>query len=71
MAQLPPVPLRVPVIEGGYISRDMAVYLRTVAQQVNTLTPAGTYANNVDALAAGLLVGQVYQTATGELRVVV
>lgn len=34
-------------------------------------TPPGPHADNAAALAAGLDVGTIYQTATGELRVVV
>lgn len=68
---LPPVPLRVPVLEHGLISRDWAVWLNALARQINLSAPAGTFANNAAAVAAGLAVGQAYQTATGELRVVV
>jgi hypothetical protein len=68
---LPPVPLRVPVLERRLISRDWAVWLNALAKQIDLLTPAGTFANNAAAVAAGIAVGQTYQTATGEVRVVV
>lgn len=68
---LPPVPLRAIVVVAGLISRDWAVWLNRLAQQTNLSTPAGTFANNAAAVAAGLAVGQAYQTATGEMRVVV
>jgi hypothetical protein len=35
------------------------------------LNPPGPYADNAAAVAAGLPVGTLYSTATGELRVVV
>lgn len=68
---LPPVPLRAVVLEGRLISRDWAVWLNALARQINLSAPAGTFANNAAALSAGLAVGQTYQTATGEVRVVV
>jgi hypothetical protein len=68
---LPPVPLRAVVLEGGYISRDWAVWFNALARQINLSAPAGTFANNAAAVAGGLAVGQAYQTVTGELRVVV
>jgi hypothetical protein len=84
---LPPVPLRVAVLEslsGGahtklvksvleqaFIGRDWAVWLNDLARALNLATPAGTFANNAAAIAGGLPLGQTYQTATGELRVVV
>ncbi len=71
MPQLPPVPLRVPVLSGGVISHDWAVYLNAVAQAVNTVTSHGTFANNAAAIAGGVLVGQYYQTAAGDVLVVV
>jgi len=85
---LPPVPLRVAVLEsvsGGsnsklvksvleqaFIGRDWAVFLNDLARQINLNTPPVTpFANNAAAIAGGLPLGQTYQTATGELRVVV
>lgn len=84
---LPPVPLRVAVLESlsggdrsaivksvlsqGYVGRDWAVWLNALVAQINLSAPAGTFANNAAAVAGGLLVGQTYQTATGEIRVVV
>jgi hypothetical protein len=68
---LPPVPLRVLVLERGFIGHDWAVWLNALARQISLSTPAGTFANNAAAVAAGLTVGQTYQTATGEVRVVV
>lgn len=68
---LPPVPLRVVVVIAGLISRDWAVWLNALASRANLSTPAGTFANNAAAIAAGLAVGQTYQTVTGEVRVVV
>jgi|TARA_R100000482_G_scaffold114442_1_gene57258 hypothetical protein len=35
------------------------------------LTGLSVYPNNTDALAGGLVAGDVYKTATGELRIVV
>jgi hypothetical protein len=48
-----------------------ASFFQPLVQAVDTLTPAGTFATNAAAVAGGLLVGQVYQTAAGEVRVVV
>ena len=53
------------------IAHDWDNFLVDVLQRLSVLTPAGTYANNAAALAGGLLVGQVYQTAAGEVRIVV
>lgn len=69
-------PLQVPrrssvVTKAGIITFDWDNFLQSLTQQLAVLTPAGTFANNAAALAAGLAVGQVYQTATGEMRVVV
>lgn len=54
------------------VSRDWdASYFQPLTQQVKLGTSGGTYANNAAAVTAGLQVGQVYQTVTGELRIVV
>lgn len=46
-------------------------YFRQVANRLNGLRIMGTYANNAAAVTAGLSVGELYQTATGEVRIVV
>jgi hypothetical protein len=73
MAIVPPVPYRsVIVTQGGLVEQLVWVrWLTALLNAVNQAQIAGTFANNVDALAGGLVVGQVYQTATGEMRVVV
>lgn len=72
MSKLPPVPRNAPMMAFGLVSKDWdSSFLQPVVQVVDRLTPAGVFANNLAALAAGLLVGQVYQTATGEVRIVV
>lgn len=73
MAKLPQIPRRSRVTGAqAMISDDWdRSFLQPLVRAVDTLTPGGTFANNVAALAGGLLVGQVYQTATGELRIVV
>ena len=73
MAKLPFIPRESPVLSnGGKISQPWdQSFFQPLVQAVNLLTPAGTFANNAAALAGGLLVGQVYQTAAGEVRVVV
>ena len=69
---VPPVPLRVVVLAtGGLISRDWARYFVAITDAITVLTVAGTFADNAAALAGGLTAGQIYQTATGEVRVVV
>ena len=49
--------------------------VRTTTGQIAALAPsignAATYADNAAALAGGLVAGDVYKTATGELRIVV
>ena len=55
----------------GKLSHDADVWLNSVRSAVNAVEVLGTFADNVAALAGGLVAGQVYQTATGELRVVV
>lgn len=68
----PPVPRKSTVLRaGGLLDLDYDRFLQGLANAVSLGTSAGTYANNAAALAAGLLIGQVYQTATGELRIVV
>lgn len=73
MSNQPYIPRQSRVITGnGLVTPEWdRSFLQPLMQAVNTLTPAGTYANNAAALVAGLLVGQVYQTAAGELRIVV
>lgn len=50
-------------------------YLETISKYINELSTdlknMETYANNADAIAGGLSVGDIYKTATGELRIVV
>jgi len=50
-------------------------YFQQVAQAINSLKTdlhdMETYANNAAAVAGGLSVGEIYKTATGELRIVV
>lgn len=73
MAKLPYVPRKSRVQGGdGLVSRDWdASFFQPLADAIGRLTPAGTFANNAAAVTGGLLVGQFYQTATGEVRVVV
>ena len=72
---LPDVPRRSDVLGDGdqrrRVSHDWDVWLAGLRRRIDLSTPAGTFANNAAAVAAGLAVGQTYQTATGELRVVV
>lgn len=68
---VPPVPLRVPVLTGPLISREWARYFVALTDAITALTVAGTFADNAAALAGGLTTGQIYRTATGEVRVVV
>ncbi len=73
MAKLPFIP-RESLVLGpkGKISTSWdQSFFQPLTQAVDLLTPAGTFANNAAAIAGGLLVGQVYQTATGEVRIVV
>ncbi|MES2531838.1 MAG: hypothetical protein V4636_12430 [Pseudomonadota bacterium] len=66
------VPRRSVFVEkGGKISHEADMWLDTVRRTANAAEIRGTFANNVAALAGGLVAGQVYQTATGEVRVVV
>jgi hypothetical protein len=50
-------------------------YFQQVAQAINgiktDLHDMETYADNAAAVAGGLSVGEIYKTATGELRIVV
>lgn len=50
-------------------------YLQQVAATINELKTIlkdmDTYANNAAAVAGGLSVGDIYKTATGEVRIVV
>lgn len=73
MSNQPYIPRETPVLrEGGKISRAWdASFFQPLIATVDTLTPGRTFANNAAALAGGLLIGQVYKTATGELRIVV
>jgi hypothetical protein len=65
------VPRRIVFVEQGKLSHDAQVWLDSVRRAVNLSTIAGTFANNAAAIAGGLAVGQTYQTAAGEVRVVV
>jgi hypothetical protein len=65
------VPRRVVFIEQGKITHDADIWLNSVRSTANAAEIQGTFANNAAALAGGLAVGQVYQTAAGEVRVVV
>jgi hypothetical protein len=73
-----------PTPPGEYNRQYMAQLVRAFAvfvQQANNpgdaifttlkLTALPIYANNVAALAGGLIAGDVYKTSTGELRIVV
>jgi len=73
-----------PTPPGEYNRQYMAQLIRAFAvfvQQTNNpgdaifttlkLTALPIYANNAAALAGGLIAGDVYKTATGELRIVV
>ena len=73
-----------PTPPGEYNRQYMAQLVRAFSvfvQQVNNpgdaifttlrLTALPIYANNAAALAGGLIAGDVYKTATGELRIVV
>lgn len=68
----PPVPRQSTVLRaGGLLDIDYDRFLQGMANAVSLGTSAGAYANNAAALAAGLVVGQVYHTAAGDLRIVV
>jgi len=54
----------VPIVQGGTTKQTTVNSIAAVAIQ-------GTYADNVAALAGGLGVGAFYQTAGGEVRIVV
>jgi hypothetical protein len=72
MANLPPVPFQSKVLgKDGLVTRDWARYFIALTDAITALQVAGTFVDNVAALAGGLTVGQTYQTATGEVRVVV
>lgn len=71
MANISPVPRRTTVTEKGLINTDWDRWLQTIQVALNAAQSNGVFANNVAALAGGLVVGQVYQTVTGELRIVV
>ena len=71
MAQIPPVPRRTTVTEKGLINTDWDRWLQTIQVALNAAQSNGVFANNAAALAGGLVIGQVYQTVTGELRIVV
>ena len=73
-----------PTPPGEYNRQYMAQLIRAFSvfvQQTNNpgdaifttlrLTALPSYANNAAALAGGLIAGDVYKTATGELRIVV
>lgn len=73
-----------PTPPGEYNRQYMAQLIRAFAvfvQQTNNpgdaifttlkLTALPIYANNAAAIAGGLIAGDVYKTATGELRIVV
>lgn len=64
----------------GYMAQVVRAFSIFVQQTNNpgqvrgttlTLTGLPTYADNAAALAGGLIAGDVYKTATGELRIVV
>ncbi|MES2531680.1 MAG: hypothetical protein V4636_11640 [Pseudomonadota bacterium] len=66
------VPRRSSVLrKDGKVDGDWDHWFDTVRRTANAAEIQGTFANNVAALAGGLVAGQVYQTATGEVRVVV
>lgn len=67
------VPRGTPVASGKppIVTKGWDDFHVAVTRDIATLQPIGTYANNAAAVAAGVNVGQFYQTATGEVRVVV
>lgn len=73
MSTQPYIPRSMPIVgKDGTVNPDWdRSFLQPLAQAVSNGTSHGTYANNAAALAGGLVVGQVYQTAAGELRIVV
>jgi len=72
MAGIAPVPRRTVVIEKErLINPDWDRWFQTIQEALNAVQSHGVFATNAAALAGGLVIGQVYQTVTGELRVVV
>ena len=73
MANLPYIPRKSRMAgKDGIVTHDWdASFFQPVSDAVARSTIAGTFANNAAAIAGGLAVGQTYQTATGEVRVVV
>jgi hypothetical protein len=71
MARIDPVPRRTVMVEKGLVSTDWDRWLQSVQTALNAAQSNGVFANNAAAVAGGLVIGQVYQTVTGELRVVV
>ena len=72
MANISPVPRRTVVIEKErLINTDWDRWLQSIQAALNAAQSAGVFANNAAAVAGGLAIGQVYQTVTGELRMVV
>jgi hypothetical protein len=55
----------------GIIRSFGNIYLEPAPFKAIIILEIGTYANNADAVAGGLLVNSVYKTVTGELRIVV
>jgi hypothetical protein len=55
----------------GIIRSFGNIYLQPAPFKAIIILEIGTYANNADAVAGGLLVNSVYKTVTGELRIVV
>ena len=62
-------------VDFGDISESAFRYYQQVAQVLNELKTdlqgMSTYADNAAAVAGGLSVGEIYNTATGEVRIVV
>ena len=54
----------IPVVQGGTTKQ-------ATVSQVAGFSLAGTYADNAAALTGGLVAGQFYKTAGGEVRIVV
>lgn len=72
MANISPVPRRTRVWDQDrLINPDWDRWLQTIQVALNAAQSNGVFANNAAALAGGLVIGQVYQTVTGELRIVV
>jgi len=72
MAPIAPVPRRTVVTEQSrLVNPDWDRWLQTIQVALTAAQSAGVFANNAAALAGGLAIGQVYQTVTGELRIVV